>query len=736
VNPSKTYAIVVGIEKYDIGNAWNLNGPAIDAARFVGWLRNRGVPAEQIRLFANPLEENKDAWELRSLDVSYQPATSDGIMDLLTSEFVETRGDVLFLFWGGHGVMGQGSHHLFFSNVKEKYLLTLEVEAILGLLRSTSVSNFSKQVVFIDACANHSELQQLPTPLAKVPVIYGLPRSSVSQFVLFAAGPGERARNLGTQRTGLFSSVLLEELVKSSPLDWPPDLPAVQSQVAARFVNLRSTGKASQTPISLYYRDWDGKEETQISSSQPHLRAIEQDLADALINCPTMQTESGRGNVLGELLGLGVREVKLIPRIADKRTHVEIIVSELAKTHAHLILIDQILRCEESGSQADHLRRVKLEIEQHLFEHALIVQLRELLLPLQLAQTDVLRIFRECARNLNSASSRELHNVYAHLMWLAAFPLQNRDSGFPCPALLFAERLAHLVPPLVAAKLREIVDRVAGLRGAIQDIRDYRNGVAWHCSTGPCTLVFEMKPKADGYVLGASVLDGDGLWTALPTEDHPVSEQGARQKFKDLVYEAEQWASSLIIEMVLPREMFCSPVDRWKIVLGGVEVAVGAYYPVVLRWADRLHDRRLQTRWRAKWEAAKLSRGQPLWLRSTDQFQPSQLLAMLDQAPEAGTFITFAFPPSPSAERPTDILNVALSVGTPVAVWWRECDSDPDIAKMELEALLTHNSLQELPGILRLIRNHAEQVADPRHPGCRLALMFDNHDHRPPQLAG
>jgi hypothetical protein len=72
MNPAQSHAVVVGIEKYDIGDAWNLNGPALDAVRFVRWLRTRGVPAENIDLFASPLAENKT--EVDALDVRCHPA--------------------------------------------------------------------------------------------------------------------------------------------------------------------------------------------------------------------------------------------------------------------------------------------------------------------------------------------------------------------------------------------------------------------------------------------------------------------------------------------------------------------------------------------------------------------------------------------------------------------------------------------------------------------------------------
>jgi len=57
VSPARTHAVVVGVEQYAAGSKWDLDGPASDACRIAGWLRDRGVPAEQISLHLSPLTE-------------------------------------------------------------------------------------------------------------------------------------------------------------------------------------------------------------------------------------------------------------------------------------------------------------------------------------------------------------------------------------------------------------------------------------------------------------------------------------------------------------------------------------------------------------------------------------------------------------------------------------------------------------------------------------------------------
>jgi hypothetical protein len=155
VNPAHAHAIVVGIEKYDIGETWDLNGPAVDAARFIRWLRGRGVPANNIRLFAAPLERNKG--ELASLDVQARPADSKTVIDAL-GDFAGRSGELLFLFWGGHGVSGEDSRRLFYSDVAPNLLRSSQFPAVLRFFRS--LGGFSRQVFFVDTCANYFELMQ------------------------------------------------------------------------------------------------------------------------------------------------------------------------------------------------------------------------------------------------------------------------------------------------------------------------------------------------------------------------------------------------------------------------------------------------------------------------------------------------------------------------------------------------------------------------------------------------
>jgi hypothetical protein len=734
VNPAQTHAIVVGIEQYKISDKWNLNGPALDAVNFIQWLLSRGVPAANIAFFATPLEKNRarlekpyDLPDGTTVCIPYRPPESKTITDAIANDFAARNGDLLFLMWGGHGVTSKDSRRLFFSDVSANRLLSLDMQECLTYLRSTLMRGFARQAIFLDACANHFELQQSPVGLTSVPMVPGVERGGVRQFVLFGASKGERAKNLDSLSKGQFSFILTEELKRLPPPDWPPDLSAAESRIQAEFDDLRLKGEANQTPVHFYYQDWDGQERVSNYSNEPPLGPAERELANALMLCPVMQSDNTRSELLGELRALRVSAVDQIIFVSNMATHVELIVAILTRSGDRGTLIVKVLERTQEETAANRLERVRLEIEQQLFDFDTVTRLRSLLEPVGVGGSAVMGAFQECARDLDQGSDPAQRSVYSLLMKLAGYGVQSK--GFPIPALLFAEKVAGLLRAQVAGELKECIDIVARRRNVTKFLADFRAGKAWQSTPGFSTLVVEMKPKGRGFTMRASLLDPAGQWTPLLAEDSPISEPAARERFRKLVLEADQRPGELRIEMAVSREMFSWDVDRWKIDKGGYLVAVGAHFPVALRWLDRMRNKQFHKPWSEKWNSLDAYTQGPFWLAKADQYQPGQLLAIFDN-PVAGAYVGLAFHPAQGS----DLLSVALSGGTAVAVWCRACKRDPSLAKRELTALLKKRGPKDLPELVHTIRNKAEKLADAGHPGTRIALLFDDYTHLPPQL--
>jgi hypothetical protein len=249
-DPEKTFAVVVGIEKYDIPGA-DLDGPVRDACRFVRWLRDFKVAARNIHLFASPLATN--AAELAELEVPWQPARRESIYECFTRALPGAAGDLLFLFWGGHGLLTAGERRLIYADATEVATLNLDLNSLLNSLHGDLFTGLPRQVAIIDACANHVEHLQDPEVFPSKRFAPGC-----EQLVLYGARPGEVAKNDNVRRSGVFASAVLDELESQSPRAFPPNFSALAERVNGRFEKLRKEGRTDQSPAFYWRQDWSG----------------------------------------------------------------------------------------------------------------------------------------------------------------------------------------------------------------------------------------------------------------------------------------------------------------------------------------------------------------------------------------------------------------------------------------------------------------------------------------------
>lgn len=188
------FALVVGIEEYKAGDSWTLKGPANDACRFTHWLYSRGVPVENISLFLS----RKDQSELNLPDgIIPEDATLDKIYNSITQDLKARDEELLYLYWGGHGVITLNEdRRLYCADATKDDKRNLNLNSLMAFLRTNyfhKVNALSKQIFIIDACANHVILHK---GLTEHTFPNGDPLSNQrEQYVLFAASPSEYAKN-------------------------------------------------------------------------------------------------------------------------------------------------------------------------------------------------------------------------------------------------------------------------------------------------------------------------------------------------------------------------------------------------------------------------------------------------------------------------------------------------------------------------------------------------------------
>ncbi|MFC9467534.1 effector-associated domain 2-containing protein [Streptomyces coelicoflavus] len=313
VDPARVRALVVGVETYDAGPGWDLPGPARDAVRFHHLLRAAGVPDAHIRLHLAPLPPYTP-------EVPYAPADHATLRRLLVRELPAAPGDVLWVWWGGHGVLDRSGHlRLFCADATTEDKLGIDLDSALERYAGDAVPGFADQLWLVDACETFEEALAFREPLPPDALPVGRRGTAHRQTVLRAAGRGRAAANDPVRATGLFSDVLLALLAdRSSVLPAPPDpeelFPAVRGRIAA----LREAGRTLQYPeIRL-----QSPERTEVlvpaarggreRPASPLLRAV-----DALLAYPLMSDPAERQTVVA---ALDPRVTGTLPRHTKART--------------------------------------------------------------------------------------------------------------------------------------------------------------------------------------------------------------------------------------------------------------------------------------------------------------------------------------------------------------------------------------------------------------------------------
>lgn len=358
VDPARVHALVVGVEAYDAGAGWDLPGPARDAVRFHRLLRTAGVPEANLRLHLSPLPPYVP-------EAPYAPADHATLRRVLVRELPAARGDVLWVWWGGHGVLDRSGHlRLFCADATTDDKLGIDLDSALERYAGDAVPGLADQLWVVDACETFEEAlgfrEQLPP--AGLPV--GRRSTAHRQTVLRAAGRGRAAANDPVRATGLFSDVLLALLTdRTAVLPAPPDAEELFPAVRTRIAALRDAGRTLQYPeIRL-----QSPERTEILTAvdlgagerrlSPLLRAV-----DALLAYPLMSDPVERQTVVAAL-GPGVTGT--LPRHTKARTDAAGILAGLARHRPQALwdLFDAVVSVDDDPELGAELAGALRQLE-------------------------------------------------------------------------------------------------------------------------------------------------------------------------------------------------------------------------------------------------------------------------------------------------------------------------------------------------------------------------------------
>ncbi|MFG2368722.1 caspase family protein [Streptomyces mirabilis] len=256
IDPRRMFALVVGIESYAISHRWDLPGAARDAVRFADWLTAGGVPEEQVHVLVSPLDRTA-----AGLPDSDGPApTRDHVERLLFKELPACDGDLLWIYWAGHGYLDHAHQLLLpYADATRDWTSHLNLEAALRWWKGSGpmAARFRRQIAIGDACRVDARLaRKLSFGVAE----YGArpPDPDRLQFTLYASRVGELAQNLPDSGAGQFTDALIRRLRETSPQTSVRELVPIVRTVQADLLEMRSRGLAWQQPQFVVDRDWTG----------------------------------------------------------------------------------------------------------------------------------------------------------------------------------------------------------------------------------------------------------------------------------------------------------------------------------------------------------------------------------------------------------------------------------------------------------------------------------------------
>jgi vWA-MoxR associated protein C-terminal domain len=715
-SPERTYAVVVGIERYEAGDRWDLDGAAGSALRIIRWLRKRHVPAENITVLLSPLDGNRSTVQqtLGELEFPSEPlsATVDEIRRVITEELPAKDGDLLVLFWSGHGVLDRRKERrLFCANAAVNAKYNINVTDLLAALSGKNFAGLREQVIIVDACANFIQEMRLKLQEPESGFAIGAARP-VRQEALLAAAQGERASLDQKASSGTFARIVTDWLDENAAT-LPPPTDQLAAAVVARFEELREQGVTAQHPVRireiLHASDaaehvFGGEPVPESAWRAARLARLTTDqlrtTAATIAATPQLATQRGRDALFAALQSV----VGAVARTDDPDADLLELVSAVLDRQALAALFRALL-----DLAANEEERIAAVAVRHRLE------LQSAVVPLlgMLQRTPWIHVLGALAETVCQVPA-DTSDLDKALELLA--DLRTSRSGAP-PLAEFVVRLQERRPDLqmpagwfsdqgldevaVAALRSSVADETGMRRKLVIDLREsapnaWQAAVTGYLGPGWCTQTVKCEPKADGV-------------------------RGAVLK---IVEWARSQAGDLAIGFLLGYNMLRELPEQWKyedVVIAPIRLC--EEHPVVLHVAERMTIPQLQRVWDSKLAAIEASGGAPsvLWLDQDDAAAIRRVVQKSDDA-----YVAFTFVPEARLDPRTTAVMAAIAAGAPYIVWVQAAPADNYGLCERLGQML--GPIRDFPATLRQRR-----AADP-YMSDALRVIWDDPDELPPYL--
>lgn len=750
-DPARVHAVVVGVERYPRHPGWDLPGAVDDALRFHKWLRKGGVPEANIQLLLAPDEESRarlDALAAAGELTWRRTWARDELMDAFTTGLDGRTGDLLYVFWGSHGVLGQGDRRLLlcpdaFPHDKR----CIDTANLLEYLRRDDLAGFGQQVLLFDACATFLEHHNQPTgpAVAEFPTVR---RRPVEQFALCAAASGQVAENDAVLRAGVFSHAVLDWL-ETNAVDLRPDLTALLTHV-------RAETPPSQTPVTIEVRTLEGSRER---FEWP---------ATAPAPLPASTGRSRLALALHDTLGDADLRARCIEHLADQCPATGLAAAPSDEQLAHALLtVDRALAAlvevvhTRNRRKADQLLALgRAHGAPGLLSPLEYTSLRELLggapqLPSTAQLIAALHVAQPFDRTWLPPKTEGAQGPTVAQLMACVEHFEEHTGGQSLvrpghqlvPAVVrFTELLAALVPA-VRAELHEWADRTAHRLGVDDGGLAERRAeaLAWRDSLAPVAGRPRVVAQLDAAPPDPSTAgDGDDHYTCVMWLDSGAGDlaQAAEQSAaplspRDVVRRIKRTVALLraitedtpVVEILLQPDAVQLPVDSWNGADDGDELPIllGVEWSTALRCAPLADAEREEQR-----QAGLKNR----WTGRHDD-----TVVFLDDGHAKGYAGYGALMADAGAARAVvragpdgrdRLVQAALRLGYPVVLWDRQTSAQ--VPATHFAPLRPELAVDGLPQRVRDYR--AQACMNPSaHPVCPAVLLEDVDRPLPPVLS-
>ncbi len=219
------YALIVGIEKYDLPN-WNRSGPVAGAIEMAYWCNRIGMPFKNLYMFLS-INDQDPTWlseqqstisHFRKTGATIVEDTSLNAIDTFWRNTLPTLPNVdskLLVYWCGHGVTGTDRDRILLHTDYRPDNLSNRVTSADNLVASLATQTyrrFKEQLIVADVCGDFSNYLVSPNahPTLK-------PVGTVTQHCYFATVDGQLTQI--QNGIGQFTQSTLEVLSEYSA--WP-----------------------------------------------------------------------------------------------------------------------------------------------------------------------------------------------------------------------------------------------------------------------------------------------------------------------------------------------------------------------------------------------------------------------------------------------------------------------------------------------------------------------------------